>query len=92
MGAGGSEHVDPVERGLCLDLLGLALVGEGAVCDLGLEVFGDLVLVDHAADALPDLAGVGVLERSAWPFDHLADLVQLALGRGQQVFAFAGAL
>ena len=59
-GAGGSEHVDPVERGLGLDLLGLALVGERAVGDLELEVLGDLVLVRDAAGALADLPGGGV--------------------------------
>ena len=65
--ASGPECVDPVERGLGGDLLGLALVCERAVADLELEVLGDLVFVDHATDALADPAGVGAEERSARP-------------------------
>ena len=91
-GAGGAQHVEPVERGLGLDLLGLALVGEGAVGDLELEVLGDLVLVDHAPDALPDRAGVGVVQATAGVRDRCCDLVQFALGRGEQVLALARAL
>jgi len=36
--AGGPEHVDPDERGLGFGLLVLALIGEGVVRDLELEV------------------------------------------------------
>ena len=50
-GEGGADHVEAVEGGLAGDLLGLALVGEGAVGDLQGEVLGDLVLVDRRVPA-----------------------------------------
>jgi hypothetical protein len=72
--------------------LGLARVGECAVGDLQLEVLGDLVLVDHPTGALADRAGVGCVEATAGVGDRCCDLVQLALGRDEQLLAFAGAL
>ena len=65
---------------------------KGALCDPKLEVLGDLVLVGDAADALADLPGGCVSERAAGPVDHLADLVELALGRAQQLLALPCAL
>ena len=63
-----------------------------AVGDLELEVLGDLVLVDHAPDALPDRAGVGVVQAPAGVGDRCCDLVQFALGRGEQVLALSRSL
>ena len=38
VGDAGAQHVEPVQRRFGVDLLGLALVGEGGVGDLHLEV------------------------------------------------------
>ena len=67
-------------------------VREGAVCDLELEVFGDLVAVADPSDAFPDLAGVGVAQRSSGALDHRFDLRQFGLGGLQELLAFAGPL
>ena len=84
----GAEHVDPVERRLGVDLFGLALVGEGGVGDLDLEVLLDLVALERRPDREPDL--VSAVQRAA--LDALRDLSQALLGRFQQFGAFAGAL
>ena len=84
----GPQHVDPVQRSLRVDLLGLALVGEGGVCDLHMEVFLDLVAAQRWTDRQADLISPG--QRAA--LDTLSDLSQTALGRLQQLGSFAGAL
>ena len=53
-------------------------------------MLGDLVLVDDASGARPDLAGVGVAEAAARPGGHRLDLVEFGLGLGQQLAAFTG--
>ncbi len=79
------EHVDPVERGLGVDLFGLALVGEGGVGDLDLEVLLDPVALERGPDRQADL--VGAVQRAA--LHALGDLLKAALGRGQKLLALA---
>jgi hypothetical protein len=71
------EHVDPVERGLRLDLLGLALVRERAIADLRVEVLGDLVLVDHAAGRCPILPASACLSDPRGPSTTCRNLVHV---------------
>ena len=59
-------------------------LAERAIGDLEVEVYGDLVLVDHAASARsPIFPGGRLSEPAARAVDHLADLREFALGRGE---------
>jgi hypothetical protein len=46
-GEAGADHVDPVQCGLLGDLLLITPPGQALIGDLGDEVLGDLLLVDH---------------------------------------------
>src|SRR5262245_5226150 len=50
-----ANHVQAVKRGFLGDLLFVTVIGEAPLFDLEDEVLADLVVVDHLADAKPDL-------------------------------------
>ncbi len=82
------QDVEPVQGGLGGDLVGLALVAEAGVADLDVEVLFDAVALQGRADREADLVGAG----QGAARDALGDLLKVALGRGQQLFALARAL
>ena len=55
VGDGGAQHVDPVEGGLALDLLVLAVEAEALVGDFELEVLAHPEAVPDRAGGQPDL-------------------------------------
>ena len=60
----GAQHVDAVEGGLGVDLVGLALEGEAGVGDLDLEVLADLVALERGPTASPIWAAPVSVPRS----------------------------
>src|SRR5579871_2439032 len=86
----GADDIDAVEARLFGDVLGTALEREMAVADIDVEVLGHFLFVDDGADRQADLGGA--LEASGPTTGLLLDPAELPFGRGQQLFALAGAL
>ena len=86
----GAHGVEAVERRFSSDLHGPAREGEGRIGDLEGEVLGHFVPADHGADRKADLRLAR--ERRALAPHRRRDAREIALGRGQQILALAGAL
>src|SRR3989442_11372181 len=50
-GEAGAHYVQPIERRLCLDSLGLALVGQRCLCDREIEMLSHVKAPDDAPHA-----------------------------------------
>ena len=85
----GADDIDPIKARLFGDALGTALEREMAVADIDVEVLGHFLFVDDGADGHADLGGA--LETSVPAPGLLRDPAELPFGRGQQLFALAGA-
>ena len=86
----GADDVDSVQRGLFGDAALIARVGEAVVGALGVEVLADLVAAKGPVGADGD--HVLAPQRPLLAPGRGHDLVQLALGGGEQVQALAGPL
>ncbi len=77
------HDVDPIKRGLGLDLIATDSIVQAVTLDAQLEVLGNLVLVDHPTDTQANLS----LARQSSPPHHRLHLVQFDLGGVDELYA-----
>src|SRR5207248_4802233 len=87
-GNGGADDVDPVGGRLGVDAGLVPAPGDLLLADVQGDVPGHLPLGQHLPGAQPDRGGIPDPPGS----DLGGDLGQVVFGRGEQVFALAGAL
>ncbi len=85
----GAHHIEVVNGGFAGDVFAAAGVGESCVRDLKIKVFRHFVLSDHAPDPHADAGRAA--HGSLGAKDSGADLFQIGLGSGEQLFALVGA-
>ncbi len=83
-GHGRADNIDAVQRRLGGDAVRLARERKRGVADHQIEMFGDLVLVDHLACAQADLLAAGEFA----PIHPDLDLGEADLCGGQEILAF----